>query len=98
MLRDSACLLQDCSVEDIKGSIRMVASFLPPRRSGSGRGGHGNLPRANHTREKFAEEYRKVIGTIIGVFGHKAGCVDTASHTGLDDTARQAAALHAEQT
>lgn len=66
---DFGFLLKDCSIEHIKNSIRMVAG-LPAQELQERARRAWEYARANHTREKFAEEYRKVITTILAT--HKA--------------------------
>jgi glycosyltransferase involved in cell wall biosynthesis len=61
-------LLQDCSVEGIKNSIRMVAS-LPAEALKERARQTWEFARANHTRKRFAEEYLKVVGAIISAYG-----------------------------
>ena len=72
-------LLQDCSVEDIKGSIRMVASLSAEALRKKARQAW-EFARANHTREKFAEEYRKVVGAIISAYGGNANGVPVSTN------------------
>lgn len=63
-VRDFGVTLKDCSIEEIKHSIRMIASLssdelkLRARRA-------WEYAMANHTRERFADEYKKVIRTIM---------------------------------
>ena len=50
--------------------------------------------RANHTREKFADEYSKVVATILSTYGCDAGSVGSVRHKRLDriaDTRRRPA-------
>ena len=88
-------MLQDCSVDNIKNSIRMVASLSAQELKERARQAW-EFARANHTREKFAEEYRKLVDRIISTYGHKADCVDRASHEELDNTAHHGASTHGE--
>ena len=66
-------LLEDGSVEKIRDSIRMVASLSAQALKERARQAW-EFARANHTREKFAEEYRKLVDRIISTYGHKADC------------------------
>jgi glycosyltransferase involved in cell wall biosynthesis len=61
---DFGFLLKDCSVETIKESIRMVASLSTQELRERARQAW-EFARANHTREKFADEYRKIVTGII---------------------------------
>jgi glycosyltransferase involved in cell wall biosynthesis len=63
-------LLPDCSIESIQNFIRMVGS-LPSQQLAERARQAWEFARAHHTREKFAEEYRKVVGTIMDTYGHK---------------------------
>ena len=87
-------LLKDCSVDNIKNSIRMAASLSAQELEDRARRAW-EFARANHTREKFAEEYRKLVDTIISS-GHKADCVDRTSHERLDNTAYHGASTPGE--
>lgn len=61
---DFGVTLKDCSIEEIKNSIRMISSLsadelkLRARRA-------WEYAMANHTRERFAEEYKKIIKKIM---------------------------------
>ena len=81
-------LLQDCSVEDIKSSIRMVASLSPEALRKKARQAW-EFARANHTREKFTEEYRKVVGAIISAYGGNANGVPVSTN-GVGQTSDRA--------
>jgi glycosyltransferase involved in cell wall biosynthesis len=61
---DFGFLLKDCSIETIKESIRMVANLSAQELRERARQAW-EFARANHTREKFAEEYRKIVTDII---------------------------------
>jgi glycosyltransferase involved in cell wall biosynthesis len=56
-------ILKDCSIHTIKNTVRMV-SDLPADKLRKKAKKAWEYARANHTREKFAEEYRKVIEKI----------------------------------
>jgi glycosyltransferase involved in cell wall biosynthesis len=61
---DFGIVLSGCSIEEIKDSLRRISNLpiqklkLMSRRA-------WEFARANHTKEKFTEEYRKVISQII---------------------------------
>jgi glycosyltransferase involved in cell wall biosynthesis len=61
---DFGFLLKDCSIENIKESIRMVAN-LPAQKLRERARQAWEFARANYTREKFADEYRKIVTDII---------------------------------
>jgi glycosyltransferase involved in cell wall biosynthesis len=61
-------ILKTSSLEEIKDSIRRVSSLSAEELEGMARKAW-EYARAHHTREKFAEEYRKVIETIIATHG-----------------------------
>ena len=61
---DFGVTLKDCSIEEIKSSIQMISN-LPAQELKLRARKTWEFARANHTREKFAEEYRKVIDKII---------------------------------
>ena len=57
-------LLKDCSIENIKEEIRMVANLSAQELRERARQAW-EFARANHTREKFADEYRKIVTDLI---------------------------------
>lgn len=61
---DFGIVLKECSIEEIKDSIRRI-SGLPDLELKRMSRKAWKFARTNHTREKFAEEYRKVILEII---------------------------------
>jgi glycosyltransferase involved in cell wall biosynthesis len=67
---DFGVLLKDCSVKEIQNAIRRVSSLPAPELKGMARRAW-EFARAHHTREKFAEEYRKAVETIIATHGEK---------------------------
>ena len=91
---DFGFLLQGSSVESIRDSIRMVAS-LPAQELKERARRAWEFARANHTREKFTEEYRKFVVTMASDFGHRLDCVDR-SHKSLDNPAHYAASTNVE--
>ena len=56
-------LLRDCSVECIRETVQRVANAAPRQLENDARKAW-EFARANHTRERFAEEYCKFAGTI----------------------------------
>jgi glycosyltransferase involved in cell wall biosynthesis len=61
---DFGIVLKNCSVEEIKNSMRAV-SELPAEELKQMARKAWEFARANHTRERFAQEYRKVIVKIL---------------------------------
>jgi len=58
-------ILRECSIAEIKAAIRAISSL--PREELARRSRQAwEYARATHTREAFAQEYRKIISTIIG--------------------------------
>lgn len=60
-------ILKSSSIEEIKDSIRMV-SDLPAQELKLRARKAWEFARKNHTREKFADEYRKAVENIISSF------------------------------
>ncbi len=69
-VHDFGAILKDCSIDEIKNSIRMVSS-LPVQKLKLMARKAWEFARANHTREKFVEEYKKVIERIITDYSTK---------------------------
>ena len=63
-VHDFGVILKDCSIEEIKNSIRMVSGRSIEELKRISRK-VWEFARENHTREKFAEKYRNVIDKII---------------------------------
>jgi glycosyltransferase involved in cell wall biosynthesis len=61
---DFGMILKDCSVETIKKTVTMI-SGLPTEKLKQMSRKAWEFARENHTREKFADEYKKVIIEII---------------------------------
>lgn len=61
---DFGVYLDSCSLEEIKDAVRRV-SALPPQQLRRMSRKAWEYARANHTRERFAEEYRKAIDRIV---------------------------------
>ncbi len=62
---DFGTILRECSLHEIKAAIRAISSLSRDdlaRRSRQA----WEYARATHTREVFAQEYRKIISTILG--------------------------------
>jgi glycosyltransferase involved in cell wall biosynthesis len=57
-------ILKDCSIDTIKNTVQMI-SGLPAEKLKIMSRKAWEFARANHTRERFSEEYRKVILKII---------------------------------
>ncbi len=57
-------ILKDCSIDEIKNAIRMVSSLSAQELNLKARKAWEYV-RANHTRVRFAEEYRNVVEKII---------------------------------
>jgi glycosyltransferase involved in cell wall biosynthesis len=69
-VEDFGIILKDSSIEEIKGSVRMISSLSAEKLKSMSRKAW-ECVRAYHTRERFAEEYRKMIETIITMKGKK---------------------------
>lgn len=63
-VNDFGVILRSCSIEEIKNSIRMVSGLASEKLRLMARGAW-EYARGNHTRARFAEEYRKAISTAI---------------------------------
>jgi len=63
-VNDFGTALETCSIEEIRNAVRMV-SHLPAQELQKMARAAWEFARANHTRERFAEEYRKVITQIM---------------------------------
>ena len=68
-------VLKNCSIDAIKNSIRMISS-LPANELQSRSHKAWGYSRANHTRERFAEEYRKGISAILACLSHTEQTVE----------------------
>lgn len=80
---DSGFILKDCSIEEIRNSMRAVSRLSGRELKRMARTGW-EFARANHTREKFAEEYRKAVLAIMATFGHKELSPEKVSGARLD--------------
>lgn len=63
-VNDFGLILKDCSIEEIKTSIYRISSLSTEELKRMSRKAW-EFARANHTRERFAEEYRKFVEKII---------------------------------
>lgn len=63
-VNDFGLVLKDCSVAEIKNSVRTLSSLSTEELKRMSRKAW-EFARANHTRERFAEEYRKFVEKII---------------------------------
>ena len=61
---DFGVILRDCSIDTIKTTLQMISTLSPEKLKQMSRKAW-EFVRTNHTREKFAEEYKKVITKII---------------------------------
>ncbi|MCF6147971.1 MAG: glycosyltransferase [Candidatus Kuenenia sp.] len=68
-VHDFGMILKDCSIDEIRNSIIKISS-LPAEKLKSMARKAWEFARTNHTRERFAEEYKKVIEKIINTYGH----------------------------
>lgn len=56
--------MRDCSIDEIKNSVQQV-SHLPAEELKRMSRKAWEHARANHTKEKFAQKYRKVVDKIL---------------------------------
>jgi glycosyltransferase involved in cell wall biosynthesis len=63
-VHDFGVVLRDCSIEEIRNAIRRI-SDLPAQELRQMARKAWEFARANHTRETFANEYRKAISAIL---------------------------------
>ena len=70
-------VLKECSIEEIKASIRKVSNLSGEDLKGMARKAW-DFARANHTRERFAEEYRKSISAITTSESDKESAIEKA--------------------
>ena len=67
---DFGVILKDCSISEIKNSIRMISS-LPAEELRRMSRMAWEFARANHTRERFAEEYQRIVKKITAIHHEK---------------------------
>ena len=72
---DFGVILKECSANEIKNTIRDV-SKLPAQKLKLMARKAWEFARENHTREKFAEEYRKIVLNIMKITGDNKNPVD----------------------
>jgi glycosyltransferase involved in cell wall biosynthesis len=63
-VHDFGLILPSCKMQDIEDAIRRVSALPSTRLEQMARAGR-EYAQQNHTREKFAQEYRKVIEHIL---------------------------------
>jgi glycosyltransferase involved in cell wall biosynthesis len=68
-------ILKTCSTDTIKNSVRIISS-LTANELQSRAHKAWEYSRANHTRERFAEEYRKNISAILTRLGHQERTIE----------------------
>jgi glycosyltransferase involved in cell wall biosynthesis len=89
---DFGVILKDCSIQGIKKSIRGLSSLSNEELRRMARRAW-EFARANHTRERFTEEYRKAILKIMATFGDKELSPEQipGGHLNQDDRAQASA-------
>lgn len=65
-VHDFGMILPDCSIQEIQNAVRRISGLPGKHLEQMARAAWG-YARANHTKEKFALEYRKVIERILAV-------------------------------
>lgn len=79
-------ILKTCSTHTIKNSVRMMSSLTANELQSRARKAW-EYSRTNHTRERFAEEYRKSISAILTRLGHQERTVEErTSHFAQETT------------
>jgi LmbE family N-acetylglucosaminyl deacetylase len=63
---DFGMILQDCSIDTIKNTIKIISS-MPVEKLRQMSFKAWEFARANHTRELFSEEYKKIIQNILKI-------------------------------
>lgn len=64
---DFGVILRSCSIDEIKDSIRMVSGLSAPELRRRARKAW-EFARENHTRERFAQEYHRIVTEIINTY------------------------------
>ena len=73
-------VLKSCSIDTIKDSVRTISGLSRNELQNRARKAW-EYSRANHTKERFAEEYRKSISAILARLSHKERTIEeTRSH------------------
>jgi glycosyltransferase involved in cell wall biosynthesis len=70
-VHDFGMILPDCSIQEIQNAVRRVSTF-PARQLEQMARGAWEYARTNHTKEKFAQEYRKAVEHILATAAGKA--------------------------
>jgi hypothetical protein len=65
-VHDFGMILPNCSIQEIQNSIRRISSLPAKQLEQMARRAWG-YARANHTKERFAQEYRKAIEHILAM-------------------------------
>jgi glycosyltransferase involved in cell wall biosynthesis len=71
-------VLKECSIDEIKTSVRKISNLSTQELKRMARTAW-HFARANHTRKRFAEEYRKIISAIMTPLADKGSAVETTS-------------------
>lgn len=74
-------VLKECSVDEIKRSIRKVSNLSGQELKSMARNAW-DFARANHTRERFAEEYRKAMSAIMTIARDQEHAVEKTASLG----------------
>lgn len=82
---DFGVILKNCSIDEIKNSLRMLSS-LPAEELKLMSRKAWEFARANHTRERFAQEYRKVVDKIMTAHYNKNEPVENENSALLNRT------------
>lgn len=72
---DFGVILKDCSTDEIKNTIQNVSN-LPPEELKQMARKAWEFARANHTRERFAEEFKNAILSIMNIHGDNKNPAD----------------------
>lgn len=73
-VNDFGVILNDCSIDTIKNTIKMISS-QPVEKLRQMSYKAWEFARANHTRERFAEEYKKVILSIMNATANSSQAI-----------------------
>jgi glycosyltransferase involved in cell wall biosynthesis len=72
---DFGLILQECSIKEIQSAVRQISSLSAQELKTRARKAW-EYAQTHHTHEKFAQEYRKAVETIIATHGEKKCPVD----------------------
>jgi glycosyltransferase involved in cell wall biosynthesis len=79
-VHDFGMILPDCSIQEIQNAVRRVSNFPAKQLEQMARGAW-EYARANHSRENFAQKYRKVVEQILATAAAgAAGAAGTTTH------------------